>query len=132
VRAIVERYMAAWEAGDVEAVVGMLADDALIAMPPMASWFRGDGVEVFLRKWAFSGRLYDMEGQRRVRVLPARANGQPAIATFAWNAVAERYEPTVLQVLTLAGDLVAEICGFVDPAAFPRFGLPASLPGDGA
>ena len=127
VRAIVERYMDAWERGDVEAVVALLADDATIAMPPMASWYRGDDVVVFITDWAFSGRLYDMEGDRRVRVLPARANGQPAIGTYAWNEEAGRFLPTVLQVLTFDGARIADITGFVDPSAFARFGLPESL-----
>jgi RNA polymerase sigma-70 factor, ECF subfamily len=128
VRAIVERYMDAWERGDVDAVVALLAEDATIAMPPMATWYRGADVVVFINDWAFSGRLYDMEGDRRVRVLPARANGQPAIGTYAWNEEARRHLPTVLQVLTFAGDRISDITGFVDPTAFARFGLPESLP----
>jgi RNA polymerase sigma-70 factor, ECF subfamily len=127
VRAIVERYMDAWERGDVDAVVALLAEDATIAMPPMATWYRGDDVVVFITDWAFSGRLYKMEGDRRVRVLPARANGQPAIGTYAWNEESGRYLPTVLQVLTFDGDRIADITGFVDPSAFARFGLPDSL-----
>jgi RNA polymerase sigma-70 factor (ECF subfamily) len=128
VRAIVERYMDAWERGDVDAVVALLAEDATIAMPPMASWYRGADVVVFISDWAFSGRLYDMEGDRRVRVLPARANGQPAIGTYAWNEEAGRFLPTVLQVLTFDGARIGDITGFVDPSAFARFGLPESLP----
>jgi RNA polymerase sigma-70 factor (ECF subfamily) len=127
VRAIVERYMDAWERGDIDAVVALLAEDATIAMPPMASWYRGADVVVFISDWAFSGRLYDMEGDRRVRVLPARANGQPAIGTYAWNEEAGRFLPTVLQVLTFDGARIADITGFVDPSAFARFGLPESL-----
>jgi RNA polymerase sigma-70 factor (ECF subfamily) len=127
VRAIVERYMDAWERGDVDAVVALLAEDATIAMPPMASWYRGADVVVFISDWAFSGRLYDMEGDRRVRVLPARANGQPAIGTYAWNEEAGRFLPTVLQVLTFDGARIGDITGFVDPSAFARFGLPESL-----
>jgi RNA polymerase sigma-70 factor (ECF subfamily) len=128
IKAIVERYMDAWERGDVDGIVALLAKDATITMPPMATWFRGDGVVVFLTEWAFSGRAYNAEGNRRVRVVPARANGQPAIGTYAWNDEAGAYLPTVLQVLTFDGDRVAEITGFVDPAVFPGFGLPDSLP----
>jgi RNA polymerase sigma-70 factor (ECF subfamily) len=97
-------------------------------MPPMASWYRGADVVVFITDWAFSGRLYDMEGHRRVRVLPARANGQPAIGTYAWNEDAGRFLPTVLQVLTFDGARISDVTGFVDPSAFARFGLPDSLP----
>ena len=126
--AIVEQYMDAWERGDVDGIVALLAEEATITMPPMATWFQGDGVVVFLTEWAFSGRAYDAEGNRRVRVLPSHANGQPAIATYAWNDEAGSYKPTVLQVLTFDGTRISEITGFVDPSVFPRFGLPESLP----
>jgi RNA polymerase sigma-70 factor, ECF subfamily len=127
VRELVERYVDAWERGDVDAVAAMLAEDAAIAMPPMASWFRGSDVLVFLRDWAFSGRLYNAEGNRRVRVIPTRASGQPAFGTYSWDPQRECYLPTVLQVLTLRGDRIEEITGFVAPALFERFGLPAEL-----
>jgi RNA polymerase sigma-70 factor, ECF subfamily len=127
-RTIVEGYVEAWERGDVEAVAAMLAEDATITMPPMATWFRGEGLLVFLREWAFSGRAYDAEGARRVRVLSARANGQPAFGTYSWSPEREVHLPTVLQVLTLRGSRIEEITGFVDPSVFARFGLPAELP----
>jgi RNA polymerase sigma-70 factor, ECF subfamily len=127
VREIVEGYMEAWERGDVEAVTAMLAEDAAITMPPMASWFRGEGVEIFLREWAFSGRVYNAEGRRNVRVLPAHANGQPAIGTYSWSDEAGAHLPTVLQVLSFDGDRITEITGFVDPSVFGRFGLPERL-----
>ena len=97
-------------------------------MPPMATWFRGDGVVVFLTEWAFSGRAYGAEGNRRVRVVSARANGQPAVGTYSWDEERGRYLPTVLQVLTFGGTGISEITGFVDPAVFAGFGLPDSLP----
>ena len=80
------------------------------------------------REWALSGRVYGAEGNRRVRVLPAHANGQPAIATYSWDREQGRHLPTVLQVLTFAGSGISEITGFVDPSVFPGFGLPDSLP----
>ena len=105
----------------------MLAEDATITMPPMATWFQGEGVEVFLTEWAFSGRAYDAEGRRNVRVLRAHANGQPAIGTYSWDDERGAHLPTVLQVLTFGGDRITEITGFVDPSVFGRFGLPAQL-----
>ena len=119
--------MDAWERGDVGAVTAMLAEDATITMPPMATWFQGEGVEVFLTEWAFSGRVYHLEGRRSVRVLRASANGQPAIGTYAWNDEAGAHLPTVLQVLSFDGDRITEITGFVDPSVFGRFGLPPQL-----
>jgi RNA polymerase sigma-70 factor (ECF subfamily) len=130
IRELVETYVDAWQRGDVEAIVAMLAEDAVIAMPPMASWYRGDGVRVFLEEWAFSGRLYNAEGRRRVRVIPTRASGQPAFGTYSWDPEQGCYFPTVIQVLTLDGGRIAEITGFVDPAAFAGFGLPDRLPAD--
>jgi RNA polymerase sigma-70 factor (ECF subfamily) len=127
-RELVETYVDAWQRGDVEAIVGLLAEDAVIAMPPMAAWFRGDGVRVFLEKWAFSGRLYNAEGRRRVRVIPTRASGQPAFGTYSWDPEQQVFLPTVIQVLTLDAGRIAEITGFVDPAAFAGFGLPDRLP----
>src|SRR5829696_3874767 len=127
VREMVEGYMDAWEAGDVDAVTAMLAEEATITMPPMETWFRGEGVEIFLEEWAFSGRAYDAEGRRRVKVLRSHANGQPAIGTYSWDEERGAHLPTVLQVLTFDGDRIQEITGFVDPSVFARFGLPARL-----
>jgi RNA polymerase sigma-70 factor (ECF subfamily) len=130
IKELVAMYVDAWQRGDVEAIVALLAEDAVIAMPPMAEWYRGDGVRVFLEKWAFSGRLYDAEGRRRVRVIPTRASGQPAFGTYSWDPEQACFLPKVIQVLTLDGGRIAEITGFVDPAAFARFGLPDRLPAD--
>ena len=128
-RETVETYVDAWERGDVERVAAMLADEVTLAMPPMATWYRGaDDVLVFLTDWAFSGRVYGAEGNRRVRVIPTSANGQPAFGTYSWDPERGRHLPTVLQVLTFNGPRISEIMGFVDPAVFARFGLPDELP----
>lgn len=127
-RTIVEGYVDAWERGDVEQVVAMLTADATLTMPPMPTWYQGPGVRVFLEEWAFSGRAYDAEGRRRVRVLPTRANGQPAFATYSWDPARGVHLPTVLQVLTLREGRIAQIDGFVTPQLFARFGMPAELP----
>lgn len=128
VREIVEGYMEAWEKGDVEAVAAMLTREAALSMPPMATWYRGEEVFVFLNKWAFSGKVYDSEGRRKVRVVPTMASGQLAFGTYSWDIEQEIHLPTVLQILTLDGSKIEEITGFVTPAAFEKYGLPASLP----
>jgi RNA polymerase sigma-70 factor, ECF subfamily len=134
VRELVERYVDAWERGDVETIVSMLAEDAAITMPPMATWFRGrDAVAAFLREWAFA-RTWDatrfVEGDRRVRLLPARASGQVALASYRFDPGTATYTPMALQVLTLRGAEVEEIAGFVTPGAFASFGLPDLLTAD--
>jgi RNA polymerase sigma-70 factor, ECF subfamily len=128
-KAIVDGYVDAWERGDVDAVAAMLAQDAAITMPPMATWFRGEQLFVFLREWAFNGRVYGAEGRRRVRVLPVRANGQLAFGTYSWDDGEGVHLPTVLQVLTLDPERrITEITGFVTPDVYPLFGLPRELP----
>ncbi|MDO9355088.1 MAG: sigma-70 family RNA polymerase sigma factor [Solirubrobacteraceae bacterium] len=127
-RRIVESYADAWERGDVEGIAAMLTDDAVITMPPMATWFRGAGFITFLRDWAFNGRVYDALGRRQVRVVPTIANGQPAFGTYSLDPDLGILKPTVLQVLTLRGDRISEVTGFVSPEIFGSFGLPSELP----
>jgi RNA polymerase sigma-70 factor (ECF subfamily) len=130
---IVERYMAAWERGDVDAVVAMLAEDVTVAMPPMTTWFRGAGAaEVFLRDWAFAKRWAGARGSfeagtRSVRLVPARASGQLAFASYGWDPETETHRPQALQVLAVRDGRLEEIVGFVTPDLFPRFGLPEQL-----
>ena len=128
-RELVERYTDMWERGDVDGIVSMLAEDAVIAMPPMATWFRGrDGVETFLREFAFaqrwSGERFEA-GDRQVRVVPVRASGQLGFATYRWDGGAFRAQ--AIQVLALRGKEIVDITGFVTPEAFSGFGLPDEL-----
>jgi RNA polymerase sigma-70 factor (ECF subfamily) len=132
-RAIVDRYVAAWEAGDVDAVVEMLADDVVVTMPPMATWYAGrDAARVFLAEWAFARRwsrdrdVFEA-GVRDVRLLRTSANGQPALAAYNRDPETGVLRPYALQVLTLRGDRIAQVDGFVTPRFFPAFGLPDVL-----
>ena len=131
-REIVEEYVAAWERGDVEAIVAMLAEDAVVAMPPMPTWYRGrEAISVFLRDFAFAGPWTGSRfetGRRRVRLVPGRASGQLALGAYGWDEERGAYLPYALQVLTLRGGAIADVTGFVTPAALPAVGLPAELP----
>jgi RNA polymerase sigma-70 factor (ECF subfamily) len=144
-RDVVDRYVEAWERGDVEAVVAMLAEDATFAMPPLRTWYRGrDAIAVFLAGWPLSGDW-------RWRHVRTHANGQEALAFYSWDAEDESYLPFALNVLTLRGALISDVTAFVarstrlpdrnvyarwpeqpaDPArlmaTFERFGLPERL-----
>jgi RNA polymerase sigma-70 factor, ECF subfamily len=141
----VERYMAAWERNDVDTVVGMLAEDATFAMPPLASWFGPrDRIAEFL---AYS----PMSGAWRWRPLRVRANGQEALAFYAWDEDEGCYMPFALNVLTFDGERISDVTAFIArsgdgasreeilrmpereyderalDSAFGRFGLPARL-----
>jgi RNA polymerase sigma-70 factor (ECF subfamily) len=123
-RALVDRYVAAWERGDVDAVVALLTDDVAMTMPPMPSWYRGrDAVATFLRGWPLDSGV-------RWRGVPLRANGQPAIGFYLWNAERSSFVAHGVNVLTLEGARIGEITAFLTPENYPRFGLPAALSGD--
>jgi RNA polymerase sigma-70 factor (ECF subfamily) len=117
---IVTRWADAWQAGDVDAIVAMLADDARYSMPPLPEWYHGkDDIRAFLA----GGPL-----QSRWRFLPTTANGQLAFGTYLWDPAARAYVPGGLDVLTLLGGQVAEITAFL-AADFARFGLPPRVDG---
>jgi RNA polymerase sigma-70 factor (ECF subfamily) len=122
VREIVEKYVDAWERGDVDVIASMLADDAILAMPPRPSWYRGiEAARVFLAR----GPLAPTH-TRRLR--PAHANGQIALGTIyvGWPGQPKRLP--VLQLLTLdPNGRIAQITAFVGTKLEP-FGLPARSP----
>ena len=131
---LVETYVNAWERGDVEAIVAMLTEDAVVAMPPMPTWYRGhEAITVFLRDFAFAGPWTGdrfESGRRRVRLVRGRASGQVALGAYGWDEERGAYVPYALQVLALRGDRIADVTGFVTPAALPAVGLPAELAAD--
>ena len=117
-REVVNAYVDAWERGDVDAVVSMLTEDALIAMPPMATWYRGrEAVAWFLEGWPLAAG-------RRWRVVPAHANGQLAFGHYIQDETTRRFLPHGINVLTLRGAQISEITAFLTPEALGRFGLP--------
>ena len=75
-RAVVDRYVRAWEAGDVAAITAMLTAEATMAMPPMAAWYRGrEAIGAFLADGP-------MARAGRWRHLPVAANGHAAVAVY--------------------------------------------------
>jgi RNA polymerase sigma-70 factor (ECF subfamily) len=120
-RDVVDRYVDAWERGDVEAVVAMLTHDVEVTMPPIPTWYRGRAAAaVFLAR-------SPLGGGRRWRLVPVRANGQVAFAHFLWNRERERFVAHSIDVLTLDGARVDRITAFLSADAVVRFGLPAAL-----
>ena len=117
---LVARWADAWQAGDVDAIVAMLAEDARYSMPPLPRWFRGrDEIRAFLVRGPLRSRW---------RFLPTTANGQIAFGTYLRDEDAGAYVPGGLDVLTLRDGRVAEIVAFLE-ADLTRFGLPARIPG---
>jgi hypothetical protein len=89
---LVERYITAWEQNDVDVVVSMLAEDAIIVMTSLPSWYSGRGqVAAFLRD-------YPLRGARRWKMVPTSANGQPALAYYEWNEQTCAFTPPSISV----------------------------------
>jgi RNA polymerase sigma-70 factor (ECF subfamily) len=116
------RYIAAHEAADVDALARLLADTARFTMPPRAVWFEGRDAVVaeFRRGW---GR--DRAGDWRL--VPARANRQPAAAAYlrAWGD--SMYRSFGFVVLGLSGVAISEITVFAYPELFPVSGFASTL-----
>jgi hypothetical protein len=116
----VARFVSAYESADIDALVGMLTDDAFMSMPPVPLEYQGsDVVAHFCAATLFAaGRRFDL--------VPTRANGQPAFGAYLRGPAGVR--PGIgLIVIALAGDRVCAMTRF-EPSALPRFGLPRSLP----
>ena len=121
-RELVGRFVGAVESGDVDGVVILLTDDAWLTMPPQPFEYQGqEAIAAFLRRRA------ELRGAP-LRVVPTRANAQPALGCYLPDAHAAIARPYGLIVLTLEGEAVAAITWFADPGVFRRFGLPLTLP----
>jgi RNA polymerase sigma-70 factor (ECF subfamily) len=131
IRELARRYIDAWERGDIDAILALLAEDATFTMPPLPTWYRGrNAIAAFLARDAL---------QDRWRLLPARANGQLAFGCYAWDAEQGNYTALSLDVLTLDGPRATDVTSFVTPHSrgpardrfaadvLERFGLPHRL-----
>jgi hypothetical protein len=121
-RQLVGRFADAVQSGDVDEIVSLLTDDALLTMPPQPLEYQGhDAIAAFLRHRA------QLRGAP-LRVVPTRANTQPAFGCYLPGPHAAVARPYGLIVLTLEGDAIAAITWFADTGVFGRFGLPRTLP----
>jgi len=120
VRAVIGRYVRAFEAADVPAIVQLLTDAAVLEMPPVPLWYRGKrDYGLFMR------RVFETRGTTwRIRQLTA--NGQPALAAYAPDPGGGHRLHT-LQVFTVTGGQVARNVVFADPSVFEAFDLPTEF-----
>jgi RNA polymerase sigma-70 factor (ECF subfamily) len=121
-RELVDAFVGAWERADVDALLELLAEDARFTMPPLPAWFLGrDNVGRFLRE-----RLFETPW----RLVPIRANGQPAFACYQGEHGSDVFRLGAVNLLGLRDGRIAEIAGFLDPGLHRHFGLPENLPPD--
>jgi RNA polymerase sigma-70 factor (TIGR02960 family) len=119
-RQLVGRFADAFQIGDVDEIVSLLTDDALLTMPPLPLEYEGhEAIAAFLRYRA------PLRGAP-MRIVPTRANTQPALGCYLQDAHAAIARPFGLIVLTLERDRISAITRF-DNSVFPHFGLPRTL-----
>ena len=122
-RALVQRFADAFEADDIDGLVTLLTEDAWFTMPPVPLQYQGpQAIASFLRHWAAS------RAGRQLRLVPTRANTQPAFGLYLHDQHAPVAHAAGLLVLSLQGDQIAALTCFYDTSALPRFGLPRTLP----
>lgn len=116
---VVERFVAAWERADVGEVVSMLAQDAVLAMPPEPTWFAGrEAISAFLATVALA------PSTPRHRLVPTAANGQVAFGHYSWREEPRAFVRHAITVLSLRGAEIAGLTFFRSPQAFTGFDLP--------
>jgi len=121
-RDLVGRFVDAFEAADAGKLVDLLTADAWLTMPPEPLEYQGHAAIAHFyvsRTWW---------GVQPVRLVPTRANNQPAFGYYLRDPQASVARAHGLIVLTLAGDKISAITRFGDNSLFPHFGLPRSLP----
>jgi RNA polymerase sigma-70 factor (ECF subfamily) len=117
---LVDRLTTAFESADVDGIVALLTEDVWLTMPPLPLEYQGRELAArFLTATAFRPGW-------TARLIPARANGQPAFGFYARDPATGRYYTVGLMVLTLSGGQVSAMTRF-DASTLPRFGLPVAL-----
>jgi RNA polymerase sigma-70 factor (ECF subfamily) len=122
-REIVRRFADAFQADDIDGLVALLTEDVWLTMPPTPLEYQGPMlIASFLRE------NVTWRGGQRYRLVPTRANTQPAFGCYRTDPQAPIAHATGLVVLTLEGERIAAITQFMNPSILSRFGLPRTLP----
>jgi RNA polymerase sigma-70 factor (ECF subfamily) len=122
-RALLDRYVAAWDTADLDGLVALLKEDAILSMPPYREWFSGRDAIRGVFAWAWSRYL----GPGAFRLVRTAANRQPAFAVYTRSRQTGDYVAHSIQVLTLREDRIAILTYFLNAELFDSFGLPDVL-----
>jgi RNA polymerase sigma-70 factor (TIGR02960 family) len=125
-RDLARRFADAYVTADIDGVVALLTDDAWLSMPPAPHQYHGTAA---IR--SMLGASFRHRGDRRLYLLPAQANTQPALAGYLSDPGRAAAYPAGLFVLTMAGPKIRAMTRFHLDELYPRFGLPGSLPEPG-
>lgn len=120
-KALLARYVDAFERYDLDSLTALLHEDATWSMPPYELWLQSHGD---IRQWCLGPGI----GCRGSRLIPIAANGSPAFAQYKPGGEEGSYEPWSLQVIEMSAGRISGITFFLDTAQiFPLFGLPPLL-----
>lgn len=122
-RDLLDRYVAAWEAADIDGLVELLREDASFPMPPLPTWVRGRAA---IREF-ISRHILDGDARGRWKLVPTQANGQPAFAWYRRRGNPPGFAAFAIQIVTLDGGAIAAATTFAFPQLFAAFGLPPEL-----
>jgi RNA polymerase sigma-70 factor, ECF subfamily len=125
---LLDHFVQAWQTADVEGLVALLKQDAILTMPPSPSWYRGlESIRVFITATVFAdGGMFGGAAAHRWRLVPTHANGCPAFAIYQLKAGNE-YQAFGIHVLECEGEKLNRLISFIDPSLPSRFGLPSTL-----
>ena len=119
-RALLARYVDAFERYDLDGLTALLHEDATQSMPPYELWLRGHAE---IRRWLLGAGI----GCRGSRLVPTVANGSPAFGQYR-PSPGGGHEPWALQLLEISAGRIIAMTAFLDTARlFPLFGLPTRL-----
>jgi len=121
-RALVERYVGAWEQGDVQAFAALLAEDVVLSMPPVAEWYVGPAATADFFRWATGPG-----GGGPFRLVPTRANGAIAFGVYGAGPSGPGSRAFLLSHLLADPNGITAITSFMNPGLFPAFNLPLTL-----
>jgi RNA polymerase sigma-70 factor (ECF subfamily) len=120
-RALLDRYIAAFQDADAAALERLLREDATLEAPPLRTWYAG--IKFCMPYMA----THVLGSPGHWRMLPASANGQPAVAAYT-RGDDGTYLPYGIVVLTATAEGISRITAFGDPGLVTAFGFPAVPP----
>ena len=117
---LLDRYIAAFEAYDIDKLVDLFTSEAIWEMPPFDGWYQGPAnIGTLVRQQCPANAPGDM------RLIRTTANGQPAAGMYMREG--DKHMAFQLHVLDVTADGVAHVVAFLDTALFAKFGLPDKL-----
>jgi RNA polymerase sigma-70 factor, ECF subfamily len=126
---VLRRYVRAWEAGDVDGIVALLSRDAILSMPPFATWYRGRAA---ITRWLRDSTFAE---PRAFRLFPTFANGRPALAFYSSGGAClpgepahETFAPHSIQLVWFSGQKITRAISFLGARLVRDFGFAPRRP----